>query len=591
VWPVPVNLADNLSLASHDAQSLTKPTPSAILQLAEAKPHTPIYTMHKYFARRPWNVFSQLVSQYSSPDDIVLDPFCGGGTTVVESLKLGRKAIGVDVNPLATYITRMECESLSLEAFRQDFYQVREAAQTEIQSLYATKCEKCGKESIVRWIEWDERTRQMTRLKYHCSSCGEEEKEPSRRDQSLSSGIDANFALWVERTNLWFPRTRIPRGDKTNSLLNHGINYFFELFTKRNLLALSMLLKAIDSTTNNDSRALLKFAFSGTLKWASRQSHRRGRIVEGWALHAYWIYPRSLEINVWEVFERRMLAVLRGKQYLSQNIAAPCRLVSSYKDLVDRKASCLMLHRSASRLPIPDDGIDAIITDPPYGGNINYAELSDFWYVWLNGGKTIDRKEEVVINRTQGKALADYERMLHTIFKECYRVLKPNRYLVCTFNSRDMRVVTGFIAAVSRAGFVLPSEGLVYQKPIRAYTTTFHAMQIGAFVGDFMFAFKKETKTQPTTMDPAREFLKVRQKVSSLIREAPRSGMTEVGVREKAYRILIPFVAKYAHSDIPVCKETVDFFENKMMECERYFKELRRTITEERRRAFQNQRI
>jgi 16S rRNA G966 N2-methylase RsmD len=587
---VPVNLADNLSLGLYDAQSLTKATPSAILQLAEAKPHTPIYTMHKYFARRPWNVFSQLVSHYSSPGDIVLDPFCGGGTTVVESLKLGRKAIGVDVNPLATYITRMECESLSLEVFRRGFYEVRESVQPEIQSFYATKCEKCGKESIAHWIEWDERSRQMTCLKYYCSGCGEKEKEPSRRDQSLSSEIDANFAVWVEKSKLWFPRTRIPRGDKTNSLLNHGTNYFFELFTKRNLLALSMLLKAIDSTTNNDARALLKFAFSGTLKWASKQSHRRGQIVEGWALHAYWIYPRSLEINVWEVFERRMLAVLRGKQYLSQNIAAPCRLASSFKDMLDRRASCLMLHRSASRLPIPDNSIDAIITDPPYGGNINYAELSDFWYVWLNRGKTIDRKEEVVINRTQGKALADYERMLHTIFRECYRVLKPNRCLVCTFNSKDMRIVTSFIAAVSRSGFVLPFEGLVYQRPIRAYTTTFHAMQIGAFVGDFIFAFKKKTKAQPSNLNPAHELCKARQNVSSLIREALRGGMTEVGVREKAYQVLIPLVAKYAHSDRSVCEEAVDFFENKMMECEPYFRELRRTITEERRQAFRNQR-
>ena len=70
-----------------------------------AKPHTPVYKMHRYFARRPWSVFRSLVEHYSNPGSIVLDPFCGGGVTVVEGLRLGRKVIGVDINPLATFIS------------------------------------------------------------------------------------------------------------------------------------------------------------------------------------------------------------------------------------------------------------------------------------------------------------------------------------------------------------------------------------------------------------------------------------------------------------------------------------------------------
>ena len=47
-----------------------------------AKPHTPVYKMHRYFARRPWSVFRSLIEHYSNPGSIVLDPFCGGGTVV-----------------------------------------------------------------------------------------------------------------------------------------------------------------------------------------------------------------------------------------------------------------------------------------------------------------------------------------------------------------------------------------------------------------------------------------------------------------------------------------------------------------------------
>ncbi len=59
--------------------------------------------MHRYFARRPWSVFRELIAHYSNPGSIILDPFCGGGVTVVEGLRLGRKVIGVDINPLATF--------------------------------------------------------------------------------------------------------------------------------------------------------------------------------------------------------------------------------------------------------------------------------------------------------------------------------------------------------------------------------------------------------------------------------------------------------------------------------------------------------
>ncbi len=71
-----------------------------------AEPHTAIYKMHRYFARRPHNVFAKIIQHYSDPGDLILDPFCGGGVSVVEGLKLRRRMVGVDLNPLATWINQ-----------------------------------------------------------------------------------------------------------------------------------------------------------------------------------------------------------------------------------------------------------------------------------------------------------------------------------------------------------------------------------------------------------------------------------------------------------------------------------------------------
>ncbi len=74
----------------------------------KAKSHTPQYRMHKYFARRPYNVFANLITHYSKPQDIVLDVFCGGGVTVFEGVAQKRRTIGIDINPLAAFITKMQ---------------------------------------------------------------------------------------------------------------------------------------------------------------------------------------------------------------------------------------------------------------------------------------------------------------------------------------------------------------------------------------------------------------------------------------------------------------------------------------------------
>jgi SAM-dependent methyltransferase len=558
---------------------------SVFSQIVEAKPHTPVYTMHKYFARRPWNVFNELISHYSKEGDIVLDPFCGGGVTVVESLKLGRKAIGVDANPLATYVTEMECRPLSLTAFQQALIDLGKNLAPEISQLYRTKCQNCTSETIADWIEWDETEGRIFRIKYHCQKCAANgERAPTQFDSRLAKQVNSKLEQAVQDRMLWYPRTRVPTGDKTNSLLSKNIRFFHELFTKRNLLALSMLFAEVNRVENPECRDFLRFVFSSSLKWASRQSHLRGKIVEGWAMHAYWIYPKSLEINVWSTFCRRAQAILRGKQYSNEQIGQYFKHAKEFNDIATGNASCLVLHQSSTELPIPNDSVDAIITDPPYGGNVNYSELSDYWQIWLNEGTVVDKSSEIIINRSQGKRLEEYESLLSNVLKECYRVLKPNRYLLSTFNSRDIRVVASFITGAARAGFTLKPEGLIYQAPIRSYTTTFHAMQIGAFVGDFVFTFVKETNRASTDLRGGLEKLKAT--LAASVEGAVAGEITEPQLREQAYRSLIPFLAYNARDDPEACTEAVDFLVAMMKEREQYFRQLRKKIVARRKRKF-----
>jgi DNA modification methylase len=525
---------------------------SPFLKFVEAKQHSPAYMMHRYFARRPYNVFSELIKHYTEEGDTILDPFCGGGVTVVEGLLLKRKVIGVDINPLATFVTEMEITPLSRDKFLKELDSLRERVQATMDYLYMTNCPHCSIsptlfgskfKSYFDWIEWE--NEKILRCKYRCLQGHSGEKEPDENDFALVQKIERDFEKIIKEKRLCYPQQSIPNGDKTDSLLQKGYDYFEQLFTKRNLIALSVLRKEILRVKDHQIKRFLLFALSGTLKWASKQSHLRGDVVEGWAMHAYWIYPRSLEINVWETFIKRCKAIVRGKEYL-YSLNNYYKKASTFDDM-NKNANVMILNQSSDTLPLPGNSIDAIITDPPYGGNVNYGELADYWLVWLDGiyPGIMDKSKEAVINTTQGKGLKEYEEILFGVFKECHRVLKNGCPLVATFNSKDLIIISSFVKAVVRAGFQLMDNGLLYQPPIKAYVTTVHAKEVGAFTGDFIFTFYKEHKSK--------KFRKVdknycRESIDKIIGKYANKAKTEIQLRKWVYEESIPLFAEWVKS-------------------------------------------
>ena len=120
-----------------------------INRLAEPERNSfkPIYQMHKWFARRascvfraillgalkpafkedgtPTDLMEEFYRDHSQDPDtqgkVVLDPFMGGGTTVVEALRLGCKVIGIDLNPVAWFIVKTEVEPVDITALKDAF--------------------------------------------------------------------------------------------------------------------------------------------------------------------------------------------------------------------------------------------------------------------------------------------------------------------------------------------------------------------------------------------------------------------------------------------------------------------------------------
>lgn len=66
------------------------------------------HDFYKYPARFSPQLVRALIGHFTEPGDVVLDPFCGGATTLVEAAAMGRRAVGLDISPLAVFLSRVK---------------------------------------------------------------------------------------------------------------------------------------------------------------------------------------------------------------------------------------------------------------------------------------------------------------------------------------------------------------------------------------------------------------------------------------------------------------------------------------------------
>ena len=151
------------------------------IALREGNSKPPVYQIHKWWARRLGSVFrvslisstlppydtheslwTKYFNEYSMKGKLILDPMMGGGTSVVEALRLGCKVIGCDINPVAWFVTKKEIEEFDAVEVDSAYQKIESVVGARIKKYYETKCHKNHKCQSVYTI-W---TRVIT-----CESC------------------------------------------------------------------------------------------------------------------------------------------------------------------------------------------------------------------------------------------------------------------------------------------------------------------------------------------------------------------------------------------------------------------------------------
>src|ERR1017187_4359875 len=359
------------------------------------------YGVHPYFTRRPANVVRDYVERYSEEGDVVLDPFGGTGVTAIEAFLLGRSAIQNDLNPFANFIALNIADTTlpSPVSLSQAFERVEQACSRDIHEIEKS-------EAVAR--------------------------------------------QWLNRLPL--PENiRLPR--------NSDAEFFYEMFTPRQLAGLALIKQAIERE-DGIIRDLLLLAWSASvsklnktfLSAKGRAESRGGSSI--FSIYRYKLASESVELPIWETFHGRFLNVLAAKEEVL-HLQAYRQKPSGGSLKLDSKKDFRVLAHDAATLDkvIKPSSVDYIFTDPPYGAFISYLDLSILWNHWLGFPVTDKtREQETIVGGEQKHTEEHYKKSLARSIETCFRLLKPDRWLSIVFQHWDTSYFATILETASECG-------------------------------------------------------------------------------------------------------------------------------------------
>ena len=414
----------------------------------------------------------------------------------------GRKAIAIDRSPAATFITKNHCTPVDPDALREAFEQVKRQVQPEIDWLYETRCDRCGGKASTGYTVYsqvfqcprclkkialydcgdDEAETAAGKVKavrvcpnchakghtevirsqdekfgyvpvkvvYHCENgCKparqEREHEDSSADKrSFFEDRDLGKIMEIQQMEIphWYPRscdmTWMSRYQR-DALYYYGVRNVADLFTKRNLWALAALRSAITRVENDAVRDALMFGLTG-ITLNSSKMYKERESGRGISSGTYYVPQISRE-----------MVVTNGYDYKIET-----QLIPAFAELagVDPGHACISTQSCTDLAAVPSNSIDYIFTDPPYAEKVQYGELNFVWEAWLDLDTTW-HDEEIIVNAVRGKSVADWEGLMKKAMAECFRVLKPGRWLSLCYHDTSEGTWALVQDIMAEVGFVL----------------------------------------------------------------------------------------------------------------------------------------
>ena len=325
-------------------------------------------------------------------------------------------------------------------------------------------------------------------------------KEGDDNTAQVQQQLEKLTELWETKGIL--PNEEILRGDKTATPLDYGMLRWGDMFSPRQLLAHGYCVQAfqdlVDEDRDADKLGENRIAAWCYLALAMDKMINRNSLITRWDSgkdivtgtfdsHDFgmkWSYSEmaiaieglGLEWALDDLADcLKQLVRMAGHQ---QEEPSNGKLMNLGQEQTFTAPPSQVTFGPAQDTDLPSASVDAIIFDPPYHNNVNYAELSDFFYVWLKrtagyvlGDSLLtphltDKVNEAIASparfreEAQGSgksasalATRDYENKMAEIFRECRRVIKPDGIMTVMFTHKSTDAWDALTVALIESGF------------------------------------------------------------------------------------------------------------------------------------------
>ena len=548
------------------------------------------YRAHSYHTKVPPEGIARLIEHYTEPDDTVMDSFCGSGMTGVASRMTGRHAVLSDLSPAAVHIARGYAATLDAHHMQDRSRALMDSLAALEAELYGTTCPACGHPGRIEYTVWsdvyrcpachgnlvfwdaalDHSTGQIAREvacrcggawpkraltwlrsepvleSVGCQQCGRAERKVSVAARERILSFDRSpIRSWYPATPFerWREMWRGQHGDQ-------HIETAADFFTPRNLHALADTWKSINAEPDEMARQGLRFAFTAAVNRASRRYQWNPKRPTNVLSSTMYIASLSYEFNVFSLLRRKMRS-----------------MIDLYREMQAFPGHATVHQAPAQALQhVPDESVDYVFTDPPFGSNIFYADSSFLWEAWL--GRATDTELEAVVHQSQraqhgGKSLQDYEKLMADAFGEIARVLRPNRWASVMFHNSSDEVWSALQRAVESAGFEV-AAAVAFDKSQPSFKGL-KGRLAGERVPSFDLVLHMQRRAQAKTAKPTEPesvSSRIRSRLVTHVREATPSRRTTPYLHSLVMRILIEEglpMAGYSYRAVEgLCSELFD---------------------------------
>jgi 16S rRNA G966 N2-methylase RsmD len=422
----------------------------SVHQLTKPSGYKGLYGFHKYWGKKPAETVRFLVEQLSQPGEVVLDPFLGSGAIVREALMRGRRIVASDLNPVAIELASLVADPPPATEIQQALTDIESTVRAEIDRSYPLPD---GMTATHYLWQGNEMRQVWTR--------GSNGKLRVELDTT-----DTDRAV-VEQFRDYQPKALRPLRLFKNSRINSFENMQWrDLFTGRALRNLELLRNAILELSNDRVRQALLLVLTASSGQMSRMvfaiekrgktsgASGNGRVEVGSWVIGFWRPELHFEINVWNCFENKAQALLRGLKR-ENGYGHSLHISGRPLDVVEGRAEVSLVNTDATDLltTLPEGSVDLLVTDPPHGDRIPYLELSEIWNAILDR-EPMFVQELVVSNAAErGHTSERYAEGMRRVFQIAGRVLSPDGRMAIMFNSRSQEEWRTLLSATEAGHF------------------------------------------------------------------------------------------------------------------------------------------